>query len=143
MFERLANVMAQPDLALSSQYGLKPKRLEARDRINQIVSDWTSQFDRDEVIQRCCHGDVPCGPVNSIAEIFAEEQFWVRDTLTRVAHEGVGELAVPGVIPRLSETPGKIQHLGGRLGESNAEVFREWLDIGESELAALQKAGVI
>ena len=143
MFERLANVMAQPDLARDDQYGLKPKRLEARYRINQLVSDWTSKFDRDEVIRLCCDGDVPCGPVNSIAEIFAEEQFWARDTLTRVAHEGVGDLAVPGVIPRLSETPGTIQHLGGRLGESNAEVFRDWLDIGESELRALQKAGVV
>jgi crotonobetainyl-CoA:carnitine CoA-transferase CaiB-like acyl-CoA transferase len=143
MFERLANVMAQPELARDDQYGLKPKRLEARERINQIVSDWTSKFDRAEVIQRCCDGDVPCGPVNSIAEIFAEEQFWVRDTLIRVAHERVGDLAVPGVIPRLSETPGRIQHLGGKLGESNAEVFRDWLDIGESELAALQKAGVV
>jgi crotonobetainyl-CoA:carnitine CoA-transferase CaiB-like acyl-CoA transferase len=143
MFERLANVMGQPDLARSDQYGMKPKRLVARERINQIVSEWTSRFDRDEVIELCCSGDVPCGPVNSIAEIFAEEQFWVRDTLTRVAHEKLGDLAVPGVVPRLSETPGKIEHLGGKLGESNSAVFRDWLDIDESELAALEKAGVI
>jgi crotonobetainyl-CoA:carnitine CoA-transferase CaiB-like acyl-CoA transferase len=143
MFERLANVMGQPDLARSDQYGMKPKRLLARDRINQIVGEWTSQFDRDQVIELCCTGDVPCGPVNSIAEIFAEEQFWVRGTLTRVAHEGMSDLAVPGVVPRLSETPGKIEHLGGKLGENNSEVFREWLGIGESELVALEKAGVI
>jgi crotonobetainyl-CoA:carnitine CoA-transferase CaiB-like acyl-CoA transferase len=143
MFERLANVMAQPELARSDQYGMKPKRLKARERINQIVSDWTSKLDRDEVIELCCTGDVPCGPVNSIAEIFAEEQFWVRDTLTRVAHESIGDLAIPGVVPRLSETPGKIEHLGGALGENNSEVFREWLDIDDSELAELQKAGVI
>jgi crotonobetainyl-CoA:carnitine CoA-transferase CaiB-like acyl-CoA transferase len=143
MFERLANVMGQPDLARSDQYGMKPKRLLARDRINQIVGEWTSQFDRDRVIELCCTGDVPCGPVNSIAEIFAEEQFWVRDTLTRVAHERMSDLAVPGVVPRLSETPGKIEHLGGKLGENNSQVFREWLGIGESELAALEKAGII
>jgi crotonobetainyl-CoA:carnitine CoA-transferase CaiB-like acyl-CoA transferase len=81
--------------------------------------------------------------VNSIAEIFAEEQFWVRDTLTRVAHEGIGDLAIPGVVPRLSETPGRIERLGGALGENNSQVFRDWLDIGDSELAELQKAGVI
>jgi len=143
MFERLANVMAQPELARRDQYGLKPKRLEARERINLIVSDWTSKLDRDEVIELCCTGDVPCGPVNSIAEIFAEEQFWVRDTLTRVAHEGIGDLAIPGVVPRLSETPGRIERLGGALGENNSQVFCDWLDIGDSELAELQKAGVI
>jgi hypothetical protein len=43
----------------------------------------------------------------------------------------------------LLETPGKIQHLGGRLGENNSKVFRDWLDIGENELVALEKAGVV
>jgi succinyl-CoA:(S)-malate CoA-transferase subunit B len=143
MFERLANVMAQPDLARPDQYGLKPKRLQAREHINQVVSGWTSTFNRDEVIKRCCDGDVPCGPVNSIAEIFQEEQFWVRDTLTRVPDKRIGDLAVPGVVPRLSETPGKISHLGRGLGEDNSEVFREWLDIGEPELAVLRKEGVV
>jgi len=143
MFERLANVMDQSDLAKPDQYGLKAKRLQAREHINKVVSDWTSTLTRDEVINRCCDGDVPCGPVNSIAEIFAEEQFWVRDTLTRVDDERIGDLAVPGVVPRLSETPGKIRHLGRGLGENNSEVFRDWLDIGESELAALKKDGVV
>jgi succinyl-CoA:(S)-malate CoA-transferase subunit B len=143
MFERLANVMGQPDLARSDRYGMKPKRLVARARINQIVSEWTSRFDRDAVIDLCCAGDVPCGPINSIAEIFSEKQFWVRETLARVAHDGMGDLAVPGVVPRLSETPGRIDHLGRKLGENNSDVFREWLDMDASELAALEKAGVI
>jgi succinyl-CoA:(S)-malate CoA-transferase subunit B len=143
MFERLASVMEQPELARPDQYGPKPRRLEARVRINQLVSDWTSTFARDEVIRRCSEGDVPCGPVNSIAEIFAEEQFWVRDTLTRVRDDRIGDLAVPGVVPRLSETPGKIHHLGRRVGENNAEVFREWLEIEETELDALRNEGVV
>ena len=143
MFERLANVMGQPALAGDEQFGLKPKRLQARERINGIVSKWTSTLARDEVIQRCCDGDVPCGAVNSIAEIFNEEQFWVRDTLTRIPDERIGDLAVPGVVPRLSDTPGKIRHLGRGLGEHNAEVFRSWLEIGESRLVALKEEGVV
>jgi succinyl-CoA:(S)-malate CoA-transferase subunit B len=143
MFERLAKVMGQPDLAQDDRYGKKPNRLQARAQVNQIVSEWTLKLTRDELIQRCCEGDVPCGPVNSIAEIFAEDQFWVRDTLTRVKHEQLGDLAVPGVVPRLSKTPGTIRHLGAKLGENNSDVFREWLDIGESELATLLRDGVI
>jgi crotonobetainyl-CoA:carnitine CoA-transferase CaiB-like acyl-CoA transferase len=143
MFERLASVMEQPDLALPDQYGPKPRRLEARAHINQLVSDWTSTFARDEVIRRCSEGDVPCGPVNSIAEIFSEEQFWVRDTLIRIRDDRIGDLAVPGVVPRLSETPGKIHHLGRAVGENNAEIFREWLEIEETELDALRSEGVV
>jgi crotonobetainyl-CoA:carnitine CoA-transferase CaiB-like acyl-CoA transferase len=143
MFERLASVMEQPDLALPDQYGPKPRRLQARARINQLVSDWTSTFARDEVIRRCSEGDVPCGPVNSIAEIFSEEQFWVRDTLIRIRDDRIGDLAVPGVVPRLSETPGKIHHLGRAVGANNAEIFREWLEIEETELDALRSEGVV
>jgi crotonobetainyl-CoA:carnitine CoA-transferase CaiB-like acyl-CoA transferase len=143
MFERLASVMEQPDLALPDQYGPKPRRLQARAHINQLVSDWTSTFARDEVVKRCSEGDVPCGPVNSIAEIFAEEQFWVRDTLIRIRDDRIGDLAVPGVVPRLSETPGKIHHLGRAVGENNAEVYSEWLEIEETELDALRSEGVV
>jgi len=143
MFARLAKVMAQPELAAAGEYGAKAKRLEAREHINRVVSDWTSTLSAEEVIQRCCDGDVPCGAVNSIAEIFSEKQFWERETLTRIRDERIGDLAVPGVVPRLSATPGKIQHLGRGLGEHNAEVFREWLDISDSELADLKKQGVV
>ena len=67
----------------------------------------------------------------------------MRDTLTRIRDDRIGDLAVPGVVPRLSETPGKIRHLGRAVGENNAEVFREWLEIEESELDALRSEGVV
>ena len=143
MFERLAIVMAQPDLAGPDRYGRLSNRLAEREQVNQIVSTWTSKRTRQEVIELCAAGEVPCGPVNSIAEIFQEEQFWLRETLTRVEDERIGGLAVQGVVPRLSETPGKIRHLGRGIGEDNAEVYRDWLDLDESDLTRLKKSGVI
>jgi len=142
MFERLAIVLGQPDLAQPDRFGQLSNRLAGRDRLNQIVSTWTSKRLRQEVIALCSAGEVPCGPVNSIAEIFEEEQFWLRQTLTRVKDERVGDLAVQGVVPRLSETPGSIQHLGRSLGEDNAEVYHDWLDLDENDLAT-QKNRVI
>ncbi len=143
MFERLAIVLGQQDLAQPDRFGRLSNRLAGRDRLNQIVSTWTSKRLRQEVIALCSAGEVPCGPVNSIAEIFEEEQFWLRQTLTRVKDERVGDLAVQGVVPRLSETPGSIQHLGRSLGEDNAEVYRDWLDLDENDLATLKKNRVI
>ena len=128
----------QPD-----RYGRLPNRLAERGRLNQIVSTWTSKRSRQRVIELCSSGEVPCGPVNSIAEIFQEEQFWLRETLTRVKDERIGDLAVQGVVPRLSETPGRIRHLGRSIGEDNAEVFRDWLDLDESDLATLKKKKII
>ncbi len=69
MFERLAIVMEQPDLARPDRYGRLSNRLAEREQVNQIVSTWTSKRTRQEVIELCAAGEVPCGPVNSIAEI--------------------------------------------------------------------------
>ncbi|TFH49262.1 MAG: hypothetical protein E4H01_04610 [Lysobacterales bacterium] len=95
------------------------------------------------MIARCSQGDVPCGPINSIADIFEDEQFTIRDTLVRVKDERIGELAVQGVVPKLSETPGEIRHLGADLGAHNREIYMERLGLSEKELAALRDQGVI
>jgi succinyl-CoA:(S)-malate CoA-transferase subunit A len=116
------------------------KRLEAREPANQIVSDWTAKINRNEVIQHCCDGDVPCGPVNSIAEIFTEEQFWMRETC--VTHDRIGDFVVPGVIPVCLKCRERFNTWAAG-GENNSKVFRDWLDIGENELVALEKAGVV
>ena len=143
MFARLAAVIGRPELARSERYGRLSNRLAEREQINKIVSDWTSQRSRQEVMDLCSAGEVPCGPINSIAEIFQEEQFWVRETLTRVQDDRVGDLAVQGVVPRLSETPGKIRHLGRGMGKDNAEVYRDWLGLKEPELVELKEQGIL
>jgi len=143
MFARLCAVMGQPELAAADRFGGKHQRLAARDQLNGIVAAWTGSLARDEVIRRCCDGEVPCGPINSIADIFADEQFRVRDTLTRVADDRAGEMTVPGVMPRLSVTPGRIRHLGRALGADNEEVYGRWLDLDAAALAGLVERQVI
>ncbi len=143
MFERLAKVLGQPELAHPEKFGIKKNRLANRNQVNGIVADWTSSYDREEVIRRCSEGDVPCGPICSIADIFNEEQFWVRGTLTRVKDERLGDLAVQGPMPKLSETPGEIKHLGTTGGRHNQEIFGGLLGISEADLTALNGEGVV
>jgi succinyl-CoA:(S)-malate CoA-transferase subunit B len=143
MFKRLANLLEQPDLADPDKFGLKKNRLASRNQVNGIVTDWTSGYDREEVIRRCSEGDVPCGPICSIEDIFKEEQFWVRNTLTRVQDERLGNLAVQGPMPKLSETPGVIKHLGTTLGRHNQEIFEGLLDISGTMLERLKAERVV
>ena len=143
IFERLCQVMHQPELASLDRYGLKAARLQHRHAVNAIVAEWTGSLTRDEVVAQCATGEVPCGPISSIADIFEEEQFWVRDTLIRVPDKRLGDLAVQGVVPKLSETPGEIKHLGVEMGAHNEEIFLQELGISDEEYAALQSNGVI
>jgi succinyl-CoA:(S)-malate CoA-transferase subunit A/succinyl-CoA:(S)-malate CoA-transferase subunit B len=121
MWERMArNVLARPDLAES--HPTTRSRLDDRGLIDGTVEAFTKSLPMKEVVQRCTEGDVPCGPVNSVADIFADPHFASRETLTRFAHEALGEIVVPGALPRLSETPGRIDRLGPPLGDANAYV---------------------
>ncbi|MEE2802988.1 MAG: CoA transferase [Pseudomonadota bacterium] len=143
MFARLASVLGRPELATAEQFGTVKTRLAGRTEVNRLVGEWTEQRSRDEVIKLCSDGDVPCGPVNSIADIFNEPQYWERDTLVRVADDRIGELTVQGVVPTLSATPGKIVHLGAALGEHNEAIYKTWLGLSDEQLTELKRAQVI
>ena len=143
MFARLARVMGRPELADDARFSLKRARIERREEMNAIVREWTSSRDRESVIRRCSEGEVPCGPVCSIEDIFNEEQFWARDTLTRVADPRIGEVALQGTIPRLSDTPGGIRHLGTALAAHNEAIYAGELGLTREELAELSRTGVI
>ena len=143
MYQRFVKVIGNPELADEERFGTRKKRVVERETINRLVTDWTTSLSRDEVVARCCDGDVPCGPVNSVADIFEDEQFTIRDTLVRVSDDRIGELAVQGVVPKLSETPGEIKHLGAALGAHNRDIYMERLGLSEEELAALREEGVI
>jgi len=143
MYQRFVQVIGNPELADEERFGTRKKRVVAREFINRLVTEWTTSLPRDEVVARCCDGDVPCGPVNSIADIFEDEQFTIRDTLVRVKDDRVGELAVQGVVPKLSETPGQIKHLGAAMGAHNREIYMDRFGLSEKELAALREEGVI
>jgi succinyl-CoA:(S)-malate CoA-transferase subunit A len=143
MFERFAAVMGRPELAAKDHYGNQRKRLAAREEVNRIVNDWVGSQTRDAVMTLCVDGEVPIGKVNSIADIFADEHFQARGNLARIEEEGVGEVVVPGVVPTLSETPGRISNLGPPLGNATYEVMRELLGIPAEEIKRLRQRRII
>ena len=143
MFERLAVAMGRPELASAEQYGDQRKRLAARDEVNRLVTEWVGSHDRGEILKMCLAEEVPAGKVNSIADIFADEHFAARGNLARVVAEGLGEVAVPGVVPRLSATPGRITHLGPALGDATRDVLTTLLGVGAEELKRLRTKRVV
>jgi succinyl-CoA:(S)-malate CoA-transferase subunit A len=83
------------------------------------------------------------GEVNSIADIFNDPHFAARGNLVRWREENLGEVVVPGVVPRLSATPGRINNLGPRLGDGNDEVLRVLLGLAAGEIAMLRERNVV
>jgi crotonobetainyl-CoA:carnitine CoA-transferase CaiB-like acyl-CoA transferase len=142
MFVRLAETMAQPELASAERFGPQQLRLAARHEVNKIVAKWVASFDCETILARCADGGVPASLIFSIADIFEDPQYRARGNI-RMTESRVGELAVPEVVPRLTETPGEIRWLGGGLGAQNTEIFGELLGLDSDDIGALREQGVI
>lgn len=143
MFERLAGAMGKPELASPEVYGTQANRLEARGTVNELADEWVGSLSREEVMERCLAAQVPCGKVNSIADIFEDEHFKERGTLAAVDVPGVGEVVVPGVLPHLSATPGRIKNLGPSLGDATVEVLRDLLGLSADDIEELRNKKII
>ncbi|MGH8597238.1 MAG: CaiB/BaiF CoA transferase family protein, partial [Gammaproteobacteria bacterium] len=143
MFERLTRVMGRPDLLAPDRFATMASREAGRDEVNRIVADWIGSLSRDDVMQRCLDGEVPLGPINSVADLFEDPQFKARHNMLTVGDPREGEVVIPNVIPRLSETPGEFRWLGPDLGQHNEEIYRDRLGYSEAELQLLREAGVI
>ena len=143
MFERLAKVMGSPELAGEEMYQTTAQRIAGRETVDGLVTEFTRSYKQSEVLQKCTDGDVPCGAINSVADIFEDPQFEARDNLLRFTDPAAGEIVIPGVIPKLSKTPGRVKHVGPPLGDGIDAVYGNLLGLSADEIAALKDKGVI
>jgi formyl-CoA transferase len=118
-------------------------RVEHTDEVNGLVHEWIAARDREAVEATFREGDVVHSFVNDVADVVADEHVQARGSLTRVPDEQLGETLLADVVPRLSETPGEITHLGPEKGRHNDAVYREELGYSEERLAELAGEGVI
>jgi crotonobetainyl-CoA:carnitine CoA-transferase CaiB-like acyl-CoA transferase len=79
----------------------------------------------------------------SMADIFAEPHYRERDMIIDVPEASLGSLPQPGVVPKLSRTPGRVTHAGPPLGQDNEAILGEFLRMSAAEIAALRQERVI
>jgi crotonobetainyl-CoA:carnitine CoA-transferase CaiB-like acyl-CoA transferase len=143
IYQRLAVAMGEPHMAEPQNWGLLANRERDRAKVDAHVGEWTASHDRAELLRMCEAAQVPCGPIYSIDEIFEDPQYQSRGNILRMQDERVGELPIPNLVPRLSDTPGSVKWLGPKLGEHNDEVFKGMLGMTDAEISRLAAEGVI
>ena len=143
IFQRLAKAMGREELATDPRYQTVAKRVEQRDEVDGMVSAWTGSLDRSELVSLLDSEEVPVSPINSIADIFQDPQFQARSSMIEIDDPALGKIKMPGVVPRMSRSPGRVDGLAPGLGEHNQEVYGNLLGYGPEEIANLAKEGVI
>ena len=144
VFRRLCDAIGRPELADDERFATHLARGDNQEEIEGIVTEWASRHDAETIDSVLNGAGVICGPIYTIADIFEDPQFQARDMLLEHEDPEFGTYIGPGIVPKLSETPGAVRWSATwEHGSHNAEVYGELLGLSEEECAALHEAGVI
>jgi formyl-CoA transferase len=142
IFKRLMAAIGRADLADDPGLARNDGRAARAAELDATIGAWTAQRGQDEVLAAMAAAEVPASRIYSIADLAAEPHYAARGNLERIPALAGGTVAVPGIVPKLSATPGAVQQRAPRLGEHTDAVLRE-LGHDEVRIAALREQGVI
>src|SRR5690606_10576891 len=125
------------------RYAKSRERIARADELEGLLADWIAAHDFADIEKRLVGGNVPFGGIYTASDIVDDPHFAARDNIARIADTEMGEVVMPGVVPALRDTPGRIAHAGPPIGAHTAEVLRSVLGKSEAEIAALKETGVI
>lgn len=144
MFRRLCQAMDRPELATDPKFVDHVSRGTHAEELDRTIGEWTRTLDAMALMARLDEFGVVNGPINTIADIVADPHFQQRGMIRRIPDPRFGDLAVAGVAPKLSETPGDVEWLGSKApGTHNEEIYGGLLGIGSDALQQLRADGVI
>jgi crotonobetainyl-CoA:carnitine CoA-transferase CaiB-like acyl-CoA transferase len=143
LWKRLAALMGRPELGDDERFNSHHARGENEDLLDELISEFAAKHTAAELDDLVNEAGVVCSPVYDASDIYDDEFFRERELLVAHVDEVHGEMTVPGVVPKLSDTPGSIRH-GARwtVGADTEEVLGE-LGVEGSELAQLREEGVV
>lgn len=143
IFRRLMAAIEQPHLSEDPRYRSNTSRARHATELDQLIEAWTSQHSISEVLTTLTAAQVPVSTIPSIADIVNEPQYDAREMLLEADLPEIGPVKMPGLVPKLSASPGEVRWYGGDPGTHNHYVYGELLGLSPAELAALQREGVI
>jgi formyl-CoA transferase len=142
IFKRLMQAIGRNDLAEDPALARNEGRVQHNDLIDQAISDWTGQHDIDHVLNILEAAAVPSSRVFTVADIYQDPHYRARDMIEQFTLPDGAPIDLPGVVPKLSETPGQTRWVGPELGQHTAEILAA-LGRTPEQIALLKQRGVI
>ena len=142
LYHRLMTAIGRTDLRDDPALARNDGRAAQMERIDEAISQWSSKKTQQEVLDAMEEAEVPAGKIYSAADIAADPHYAARGMIEKVV-AGDGEpLGVPGIVPKLSATPGAIRSAAPKLGEHSDEVLKE-LGFSQDEISGLKAKGIV
>ncbi len=142
IFKRLMVAIGRPDLAQDPQLSENAGRVARVDELDAAIGQWTATRSVEEVLRELASAGVPAGRIYTAADIAQDPHYQARQMLLE-QHTAQGYVVqVPGVVPKLSSTPGSVRTPAPRLGEDTLSIL-QGLGLTEQQIAGLRQAGVV
>ena len=142
IFKRLMQVIGRPDLADDPALARNDGRVQHCAMLDQAITAWTSHHSTDDVLAALERAEVPSGRIYSVADIVADPHYQARDMLLQAQLPGGASVKMPGIVPKLSDTPGEVRWQGPALGEHTGSVLSE-LGFANEDIERLRREGAV
>ncbi|OIK12258.1 hypothetical protein BIV59_09025 [Bacillus sp. MUM 13] len=143
IFKRLMNAIGREEIAEDPRFENNAKRSEHAEYLDGLIGDWTKSMPFIEVMEHLDNAKVPAGSIYSVEDIVNDPHYRARQMIQEVAVEGLGTLKMPGVVPKMSATPGGIEWAGPKLGQHTENVLEENLGLTKEQIQGLKENGII
>jgi crotonobetainyl-CoA:carnitine CoA-transferase CaiB-like acyl-CoA transferase len=140
---RIYRAIDRPELADDPNYIDPVRRQERAREVDGLVADWVAEHTLDEAMKVFEAAEVTAAPIYDAQQLLEDEHLRARGFFVEVDDPDFGPVTVQAPVAQLSDTPGRIDHLGRSLGTDNDAVFGDLLGVEPDRLAALRTAGVI
>ena len=143
LWRRLAKIMGQPELGEDERFATHHARGEHEDLLDEIIGAFAKEHTADELDEIINGGGVVCAPVYTAEDIYKDPYFRERELLVETEDEVHGSVTVPGVVPKLSRTPGSIRQAARWTVGADTDAVLEELGVTAEERKRLSDDGVI
>ena len=141
IFKRLMGMIGRNDLANDPALENNDGRVARVAELDEAIGAWAKTMTTDQALQLLDSVAVPAGKIYTVADIANDPHYKARGNIQTIQMHDGSRLDVPGVIPKLSRTPGSIKNLAPNIGENTDEILRS-IGLTDAQLASLKERGV-
>ncbi|HDS1787620.1 carnitine dehydratase [Pseudomonas putida] len=142
IYKRLMTTIGRPDLANDPALEHNDGRAAQCELLDEAITQWSSKLPIDAVLEALEKAEVPAGRIYSVADIVADPHYQARDMILNAELPGGATVKMPGIVPKLSDTPGRINWQGPSLGQHTQSVLGD-LGLPDEMIKRLKDEGVV
>jgi formyl-CoA transferase len=142
IFKRLMHTMGRDDLGLDAGLADNAGRVKRVEEIDAAIGEWTATLSVAQVLELLDAASVPAGRIYTVADIAADPHYRARDMILQTKMADGSALALPGIVPKLSRTPGSHRRNAPEIGQDTDAVLQD-IGLTPAQIQALKEKGIV